>query len=566
MKKPLLLACLSGLLTLNAYAVDEPQYLENVGFQSISPNGRYLVSNVYGIIDIYDTVENKSYHYEADTDDWDTSYFLGNGELASNSGIIAATNRSVGKAVYWQNGEWYELEVLDEETYNFINAVTPDGSRICGYVTNPGKASGDDDIIGLPAYWDAEADGGYGKCNILPYPKVDFLGRIPSSITAISMSSDGKTIVGQLHDYSDMVVQPIIYTQDEKGEWSYELLYTDNFVTDGLEPEKPGEAPVYPEFADYMTEDEMAEYNEAVNAYWSGESDSYPEATDYMSAEKKAEYDTAMEAYNVVASEWQEKDTAWYDWFYKLIDYKIYTFDFNDCRVTSDGSKYITTRNIKNPDDPYGYPETVAVVYDLKSGETTTYEKNGYIRITQAVDNNTFLAYDNWNYPYTGYVIENGEITKLSDYILGRVPELKDWMNEYFFHEYEETNYDTNESVQGSGFFTGMSVMSSDKNVLGFWVENAWDFYAEGLYTVGAIIDFSKYAGVSEVTIAEGGKIAFDANGNLSVSEEINSVEVYDLAGRLVLNNAGANNLGNGVYLVKATLNDGTVHTAKLAK
>lgn len=566
MKKPLLLACLSGLLTLNAFAVEEPQYLENVGFQSMSPNGRYLVSNVYGIIDIYDTVGNKSYHYEADPNDWELSYFLGTGELASNTGIVAVTNRSQGKAVYWQNEQWYELDVLDEETYNFINAITPDGSRICGYVSNPGTESGDDAIVGLPAYWDAEADGGYGKCHILPYPEVDFLGRVPSSVTAISMSNDGKTIVGQLHDYSDMVVQPIIYTQGADGEWSYELLYTDIFVTDGLEPEKPGEAPAYPEFSEYMTEEELAEYDEAVAAYWSGESNAYPEPTDYMSAEKKAEYDTAMEAYSAVASEWQEKDIAWYDWFYNLIDYKIYSFDFNDCRVTPDGSKYITTRNIKNPDDAEGSAETVAVVYDLESGETTTYEKNGYIRITQAVDNNTFLAYDNWNYPYTGYVIENGEITKLSDYILGRAPELKDWMDEYFLHDYEDYNWETGESTEGTGTFTGMSVMSSDKNILGFWVENAWDFDAANLYTVGAIIDFSKYAGVSEVTVAEGGKIAFDANGNLTVSEEINSVEVYDLAGRLVLNNAGANNLGDGVYLVKATLNDGTVHTAKLAK
>lgn len=564
MKKSLLLACL-GVISASAFATQTPETLNGVSFQGMSPNGRYLVSQTYEDLTIYDLVSGDVYTYENDDYNY---YTIGNGNAVSDNGVVIASTYEGGNPTYWQNGQFYEVEVPKADKINFLNAISADGSRIIGYVGLSDFGDDSKGVMGAPAYWDVTEDGSYGECHILPYPTVDINGRTPQYVTSISISDDGKTIVGQVIDNSGNTMQPITYTQNEDGEWEYKLLLEDlyNIDTDDA-PENPGPSPLAPEPTDYMDADQKAEFEADLAEWQATYTGSYPEPTNYMTDEQAKKYNEDMAAWKEEMKVWNEAYGAYDDWYWGLLE-SIPEFEFNDVKISPDGKKYIGTQAYNDYDTWTSY--YIPWIIDIESGEYEVLDMGTNLSISSSVDGNTFFAYDDLNMPVSSYIVTLGndlDVVPLEHYLLEKAPDLEDWMEDNLLHEYSAWDYDSNTEVTGEAIFTGAPYASRDLSVIAFSSYPYWDFSSAGF---GCIIKLNDDSGVQNVAVAEGGKIAMDANGNLVLDSEIANVNVYDLSGRLVLsanaNEAAGSNLANGIYIVRGVRNDGSIVSAKLTK
>lgn len=565
MKKSVLLACLCGVAALSSSGFEAPTVYPNASWQGISPDGRYVVSNLYSSMTIIDRTTGKEYSYEESDAH---SYYTGIGNIVSNTGIVLASNSAHYNASYWENGEWKEAPVFNPELTNSLNGITPDGSRIAG---NIGGAKIDLEAsatMQLPAYWDRNADGTY-TCHRLPHPDLDFLNRVPQYITATSISDDGKVIVGQIVDYSGFFNIPIVYTEGEDGEWTYSSPLQDIFTIEGEIPTDPGDGPTPPTASDYMTDEEKAAYQAALEQWAADGWDytTYPNEEDYLGEEGKAAYEAAMNQYNADHAAWYEKFEVFQEFFENLQE-KLPAFVFNDTRLSPDGTKVTEVCKQVDDSDPLAWrPQITYVTWfiDIATGEVEKLSTDGSLCVTQILPDYTCLAHNGiGSLPATGYIIKNGEVTKVYDYLCSLNPELSQWCEENLKHEVESFDWETGETSFDEYIFTGMTLASYDMDTLVFWTTSNWDWSYE---TWGYMADSASLSSIKAVEAPAAGQILFDAAGNLVTSEDFTAVSVYDLSGRIVLRNGeNSSALAPGVYIVRAQRNDGTAVAAKLRK
>ncbi|MDE5554691.1 MAG: hypothetical protein K2J10_05855, partial [Muribaculaceae bacterium] len=242
MKKSLLF-CLAVATCVSPMMAETktPTIYPNASFQHISANGRFIVSELYGTVTIYDLFEDTSEIFDPG-EYFENEYSLGLGNCITADGSVILGGTNSLDAAYLENGEWVQLNVPDSNKTNLCNGITADGSRICGSV-GLNNMTTDDVIMQVPAYWNRNANGdGYGECHVLPYPTKDFFGGKPQYVTAVSISNDGKTIVGQVQFSSGFMAAPIVYKEDADGNWSYssptKYLFNPNEIT---AVENPGE-------------------------------------------------------------------------------------------------------------------------------------------------------------------------------------------------------------------------------------------------------------------------------------------------------------------------------------
>lgn len=581
MNKTLLILAAAAAATPAFGAIKAPVIYDNASFYCISANGQYAVSEIYGTLVVYNLKDNSEKAYEAD----DTHYYgVGHGRCMTADGNIIIGNTTEGcDAAYCEAGEWKQLNVPDPEKTNLSNAVTPDGKRICGTIGNHQMTISEDVLMEAPVYWDRQEDGTYGECHLLPYPEKDLFGETPQYVTAINLSDDGKVIVGLVTDCSGAMLYPIVYTQADNGEWSYSLPTKDLFNPDNLPAaKKPGDGPMRPSEEQFMTEEEIAAYQEALQAYRESGYDQelYPKYADYMTDEEKAAFDEAYAAYETEQDAWQEQSDAWYAYFEQVLATSP-SFVFNNIMVSPDGKTIASTLEVRK-DDPLSYmPETfyIPATIDIATGKLTKYESEKSMIVSSIAADGTVLAADPRDpfnslvYVKEGYVIRGGQITKLSDYLTSLSPEYGVWLKENMTHEvmtdyvYDEDLEDYVE-VYEEVTFTGIPVATPDMKVLAFWNDCPWDIMG---FAQGVVIDLTEEAGISAVEADSDTNIALDADGNLAVGADVVSVAVYDLAGAMVAsaeNPAGtvAIGLNSGVYVVKAVRADGSTTVAKVAK
>ena len=129
MKKVLLLIAIAAT-TAMASAV-EPQVLEDVTINKLSPDGNFGVSDINPILTIFDFANNQTYVY----DGTDGTYTAGNGNCISSSGIVVGSVDDT-TPTYWENGTWNALPTGEAEGTCSVNGITPDGSRMCGIVSS----------------------------------------------------------------------------------------------------------------------------------------------------------------------------------------------------------------------------------------------------------------------------------------------------------------------------------------------------------------------------------------------------------------------------------------------
>lgn len=559
-------------------AIVEPKVYDNASFQALSADGRFAVSELSGIVTIYDFKENKETVFEPNGEYY---YGVGLGSCLTASGdiLVGNTKESVN-AAYYDGESWKELSVPNPEGTNLANSITPDGSRICGSVGFHEMSLDDAVLMQAPVYWDRNEDGGYGECHLLPYPQKDLYGSTPQYVTAIAISDDGKTIAGQVVDCRGMMVVPIVYKQADNGEWSYTLPTGDLFNPEGLEPvADPGDGPACPSQEQYMTQEEIDAYNAAYNEWVAGGyNGAFPEYTDYMTEDEQAAYVAAYDKWVEEFQDWDEKYQAFDEYYFGVYENSP-TFLFNSELLSGDGSTIAVCATTErfDPNSWFGYVTVCSPwTLDLASGDVVKYEYEKSLVITGLADDGVLLAgTEIGTFPMEGFVLRDGEVTDILDYLAALSPEYTDWFKKNMTHEvltdyvYNEED-DEWEEVFEELTYTGMPHATRDMKVLTLWNDASWDM-SYSMFAQGVMLDLSGDAGSVESVSASGMEMYLDAMGTLHVADDVVSVAVYDIAGACVASETApagtvALQLGHGVYVVKAQHADGATEVLKIAR
>ena len=495
MKKSLLTLGLALCGAGMGFAQNAGVIYEGVFFTSASPNGNWLGHNMENAALIYDRSTQKEYVFFDET--YVGGYFIGYGHSVTNNGMFVGSVQeaneeaawgSYADAAYFKDGEWVKLPQISgrELGVNSVNAVTPDEWRMCGAQGPEGAKFGKDNLMLYPVIWTKNAEGNY-DIQALPYPEKDFSGRAPQYVTAMDISADGKTIVGQVMDCSGFYCYPILYQQDANGEWSYRTFGTSLLWDESRLGELPvlPEQPSCPNVDDYLSAEDLAAYqaaldyyNECLNKCQSGDMDwselpLYPSKNEYISDETKlAEYNAAMDKY-------KEESNAWYE-IYMEFDEKLAeittgaSFVFNNLKISPNGKYALYDISAPDPNgDPDAWsPEMIYQngVFDLSAAEPTMFSNSSTDKISNAIyDNGMFIAcsptgsYSRSSYvghvgqdemkPVEEYLAEAGE-TAAADFIKENcVFDMVDYVWNEETGMYEEVTI-PGALISGTGFFT----------------------------------------------------------------------------------------------------------------
>lgn len=562
MMKKFYISFAAALLAAQVSAVVPASY-ENYQITGLSPDGRYAVSCLYGTMNVIDLTTGNIETF-AEGDMGATSYSEGMGNYVSNTGIVLGSMFDSLNAAYLKGGEWTELPVENPNLSNMANGITPDGLRICGSIGASEISTETSTIMLIPAVWDLKENGEYSGPVILPYPELDFSGRVPQYVTALYISDDGRTIAGQIRDYSGMLPEPIIYTLDDENNWSYSLPARHLINPDHLElPEDPGDGPTGPDIQDFMSEEEREAYQAAIDEFYETW-ENYPDPLDYMTEEEIDAYNDAYAAYEEAYNEWNEKFEAFYDVLTQILDSSP-EYIFNSISLSPDGKRCLTAQQIAIPnDDPLAWRPVYKispVVFNLENGEVSQYDNSYNVMPTYITSAYTVLGYTDETDPTYNRVAKVWPLgaeapVTLYSYMQTANANTAAWMNENMTHDIEVINWETETfEMLEDVMITGVPHATPDLSVIATHVENF--FEDSDVMTFSYILPASIESGVKVVESAELHLNTLPGSV-LLVNGKASSLQVFDLNGRNVFevaNVSGAlsTGLGAGVYIVKAT-------------
>ena len=549
----------------NAGQID-PQLLTGYAITAISANGQWGVSQVYGDVALVNLQTGEVVASFEHDDAADRYYTPGFTNTLSDDGLLLCTDQTSSNATYHYQGAWHTLstgEYIDSNSS--ANGITPDGSRICGNL-GVGSFMEDYALMIAPVIWDRQADGSYGDYVILPHPETDVFGAAPQYITATAISADGHTIAGQIVDSRGCFTYPIIYIEDENGNWTYDLPAMDLTNPEGLElPKHPGEAPEYPSESQFMSEEKAAEYEQAVTDFYNGVETEEPVAEDYMTEEEIEAYEAAMGEFE----EWESLAYEYDDAYYAIIDTSV-SWEFNQVSLSADGTKLGLCQLTEVIKPGYRVPQEAFFpwIFNLDGSEPETYDETSmYI---SGFANNYLLAaeVDELTTCYNGWLLKDGEATSLYNYLATKGDDIKSWVDLNLSHEWEVEDGETGDIDVETIMYTGMPSASNDLSVIASWTPSMWDTYAPESYIFNL---GSEDSGIAAVVADGSASVSLDEEGNLSVSADIVDLAIYDLSGvcvKHVANPAGtvACDLANGVYVVMTTDANGAVVATKVVK
>lgn len=578
MKKVLLLSAVA-LCASQVQAV-EPTLLENVTINNLSPDGKWGASSAYGTLTIFDFKTGEKYVCAPDPDDYLTSYYLGSSNCISNSGVVVG-GVNLDDASIWTNGEWHSLKATCTDGTRTAHSITPDGSRIVGMVA-PMGSNGYSGLMGIPGYWELNDDGTYSDFKQLPYPVVDFTNRIPQYISATSISDDGKFIVGQVRDNSGFWHCPILFKENEKGEWSFEVYHQELLNPTGVKFPSPEEiVPEVdcPDIQEYMSESQREAYNFAVDNYdWTGD---YPMPEDYIGEEEYKEYLKDCAPY-----------IAWYNQFNEISAgieacraAGAVNFTFNNVYLSGDGKYFaMTSEKTVDNDDPLAWMPFKTVyspcVFNLEKDEYKLHEGDADL-ITSFISKNGDVLASTFGTDamYTSaYILPAGEteFIPLEKYVEKVSPETFSWMKENMIHSCAvDVDENSGQPIYEEVMVTGLPTASADLTTFATWTET-WSFEEminsvdeEFPTMITYVFTIDNPAGICVPSVADTISVEV-ADGVILVSGEVASLAVYDLNGRLVMNvaNPGSTvdaDLASGLYIVKAVAANGEAVTVKAA-
>ena len=518
MKKLLLLAAVSAFsASVFAEGAAVPKVLENSIAYSMSDNAQYIVSFGFSGIRIFDMVSGQSFDYCDESKG--SIYTPGISHCVSNNGVVLGYEDDQ-EVQYWKDGVWTPLPVPAYATKtNLANAITSDGRRICGSIgVAEISLTEEDRLMQAPCVWDwDDVSGEYGDPVMLPHPATDYSGRTPQLVTAIDISEDGKTIVGQVVTAIGTVRYPIIYTQNEKGVWSYDLPDAKYLYPEGVTiPEYPGEFDYpFPTEESFMTRAEIDAYMEAYNAWInSGYTLPYPDHKEYMTEEEIAAYEKALEDYQAVYEPWSKKFEDYMDYFYGIAA-TIPDYQFNSIRISPDGKNYANTVTVTS-DDPFAWPSqgsNYIWVFDIESGAVTKYEQEDDFVLSTMLNGGVALAHTQMGVAPQSHVLTGGKCIGMYDWMAAQNAAYAAWIKDNLTYELESYVFNDEgdiEIVYSEVTLTGRAYATPDMSTVVIGVENVWDGEDDG---VSVVFDMNVGSGVGSVAPADGCDTVYDLNG-----------------------------------------------------
>ncbi|MBD5358949.1 MAG: hypothetical protein HDR88_18485 [Bacteroides sp.] len=559
---------LSGLLmlvsgSLIAQAAAEPLILEEFYGQKISPNGKYIYS---------DTGQGEVLIYNLETNEWNAFYgtALGNGNSLINDGTGVGT--SGGRGAIIKGSETLTPSAFSRYPYSNIHGVTYDCTRITGVVGNPysGGSTDENNQMYLPFVADIDADGNCNDLTLLPYPDKDFFGLTPQYCSATWISRDGKTILGQLIDYSGMFLQPIVYREDEAGEWSYSLPTQSIFNPEHIEiPPYPGEFDYSrePDPLDYMSDEQREEYLEDYD-WWTTEGrfdqDLYPEPTNYMTEENAEEYSELFNAYVDYINEYNSQIS---DYLNARDAIFVTSISFEQAAIAMNTEGTIAALTSKKAvRSGYGPGEKYdTCILDLTDDSISFIDtKYDNIFAEQVLKDGIILG----STPTAAYVASyvyvpgSADYIPVEDYIAAHNPEAASWMQDNLVHELYVDNgvepymdndvnpYDVGTSME---MLSGLGAASEDFSVFAGSV-TAY-MYHETLYYLTYVFTDLETSSIKRVSIDDNDAVKVMPDGVIDIAGEVADLSIFDLSGRKVLSMPRAEGqvstgLTRGIYVV----------------
>ncbi|MCH5347117.1 MAG: hypothetical protein J1E63_08400, partial [Muribaculaceae bacterium] len=529
MKKLLLLSAVAGLCATSVYAL-EPKIYPGEAFMGVSANSQYAVSAAYGRVGIFDLVSGQNFEYLPDDETFTTMYGLVPGNKVSNNGVVVGTTDNIN-AAYWKDGEWNVIKSTIGRNLAQLYGISNDGKTIVGAVS-PISYGGDyNGLMLYPCYWEVQEDGTYGDIIDLPYPTEDLTGRTPQYITAFAVSDDGNTILGQVQDFAGSIIEPIMYTKDANGEWSYTMIHSELFHPEGLTLPDCPEDMDYPQAESFMTPEEIAAFEDALNDwYLSGDDnwDNYPQISDYMTDEEKAALAAAEDEYEV----WYEQFMKFQEAYMELVA-RVPTFEFNNLVMTPDAGCFATTA-IKNYFDPMtweSWSEYSVYKFNLNDGTFKAYPTSGpdiLVSSISAAGDVLGCSRAN-NQPYCAYILpaDGEQFETLENYIASSNASLADWIKENMTHSYESFDWLTGEIVVVENqVMTGIPFTNSDLSLIVTYCENLWDY--EDLTDVYGYMFGLESSGIQAVKVGTAGAKSL-GKGVLGFTGDVAAAQVYDM-------------------------------------
>ncbi|MCM1309757.1 MAG: hypothetical protein NC301_01870 [Bacteroides sp.] len=502
-------------VTTSAVATDNPRIVPDAGIIGFSPDNRVCVSEVNRTVLMFNVDDLTSPVIFSESEDGLEGYELGNGNCISNSSVMVF--RAGQGASAWcfsqqsgvANGRWYSLNGGITTTMGTPNAVTADGSRVCGGMPGNGQFGQEDVTYVVPCLWDF--DGKTFTRTPLDHPTTDYAGLVPQYVTALSISDDGKTIAGQIVSNNGFLCEYVIYQQAADGTWSWFKPFEDQVNPNHLVlPEYPGEGEAIPMAETYLDAEEKAAFDKAMDAYEKGQGEE-PDAREYLkNAKGIAAFNAAVERYNNWAKKYNE-----YDEINHRILMESVSFVFNTGRVSPNG-KYLCASNTKSYAEADGSTFDVLhpVLYDIENRKIIDIPLNapGYtadyafdVTVTGVSNDGDLIGYERMGDVDFGYVLKHGasQWMPLEEYIIERQPSMAQWIQDNWFHTIE-TVIDEDEGYVEYADLTisGIPCMSADFSKLATMVYVFWNDGDETLLNryVSYVIDLDQPASISEIT------------------------------------------------------------------
>lgn len=574
------MACLAAASVWAQSAV-APKIINEFYAQKISPNGEWIYSN---------PENGEIIIYNLKTDEYNLFYdmSLGNGNVFALDGTaVGSTDTGLSKAMVLKGQSAINPGELAKYSEASINGITANATRIVGIVRNQRSSGADDEEhqMYLPYVADLMADGNCSPITILPHPEKDFFGLTPQYCSATWVSSDGKTILGQLIDYSGMFIQPIVYRQDQAGEWSYSLPSERLFNPDHIVlPEMPVfDESLYPNPAKFMSE-EMAEMYKEDMEYWKDHYMEDPDLPypddhleDYMTYEEILEYNEAVMVYNEYAQEYNQKLEDYFIARYAIIDSSV-SFVQNASTMNSEGTMAaLTSQTLVETGelDPMEVNDTYII--DLTNDNIEKLESK-YTNIfpQQVLNDGIILGATPTSAYIATYVYVPGaeDYVPIQDYMEEGNPGAVAWMNEHLVHElivgggggidpYAAEAHD--DVIYDTVMLSGLGMASEDLSIFAGAVTA---YMYDPAVTYMTYVFNSLTSGVKAVAISGNSVVRALKGGVLDVMGEVTDLSVVDLSGRKVFGMQNASGsvetgLNSGIYIVTYTDAQGQRVSAK---
>lgn len=369
--KKLISSALLSVMAIPSFAIatdDRVFILEDSYVSCMSHDGTQLTGDVEDGSAIYYNIATKEAYYY-------NQCSAGKGYcIADNKWVVGADMRDSGRAIVMTGGKSFTPTVFDAFPTSDIHGITPDASRVCGVVGNPGPG-----VMNFPFYCDIDDDGNFGPVNILPTPEKDFFELHPQYCSAVWISDDGKTILGQVIDSKGIFVYPILYTEGADGTWTYSFPSQKLFNPKNLPLPTPvgdfeDEFPdiPYPELENFMTPEEYELFQEAL-FFWQ-ENDMDPELDPYemldlfMTPEELAAYVSAVYTYNEAVEIYQVRLDEYLEQIYLIADDSVF-FLRNGMSMSSDGKMMSMSAVISVDTDDSFVDYYVPYLFNLENGD-----------------------------------------------------------------------------------------------------------------------------------------------------------------------------------------------------